>query len=516
MRGTTSSRPTPASLPPRRARAATRRRSSRGRRAPLQRAPARRGRSAPRPVRPCAALRCASARPSTSARRARREARWRGSRRARRRAASRWPRPRSSGACAEARRVECDRADADCDARPTAPPTRPTSTDSASARRTSTEIVAPRVRRSAWSRRRRSAPAPAIAPVSSTASSARAGRGRGTPRGRTGCRRAPLERAREVVPDRGAPRRARLEVPGQAERPRVGADGSRGSAARARFACTCRRISAGWRRASSPNSARQRATGTISTLSGTGAGVEVDAVPTGDSSCSGAAKSMTPSTRTRASGIPARPTEMRSADADSEVRRHLLGDQDARAGADELAQLSGECRSVVAGHAQHEPRARRRRRAVRRCLVSRRLRVEHRQRRAHARKRAHLAQHAPRATSAALPGPASRAALARALGRSSRRSSPPGTSRSRRSARRRRRCRARLPRGGRGVGDQACQPAQRHAAGTWASASRTPSTTGQRCSKRPAMDTSCVATTSAAPVASAQSSSTSSTRSPLA
>ena len=98
VRGTTSSRPTPASLPRRRARAATRRRSSRGRRARLQRAPARRGRSAPRPVRPCAALRCASARPSTSARRARREARWRGSRRARRRAASRWPRSRSSGA----------------------------------------------------------------------------------------------------------------------------------------------------------------------------------------------------------------------------------------------------------------------------------------------------------------------------------------------------------------------------------------------------------------------------------
>ena len=43
------------------------------------------------------------------------------------------------------------------------------------------------------------------------------------------------------------------------------------------------------------------------------------------------------------------------ADADAEVRRHLLGDQDARAGADELAQLSGECRSVVTGTPSTSP-----------------------------------------------------------------------------------------------------------------------------------------------------------------
>ena len=100
------------------------------------------------------------------------------------------------------------------DARPTAPPTRPTSTDSASARRTSTEIVAPRVRRSAWSRRRRSAPAPAIAPVSRTASSAP-----GRPRKRNAARayrlspRAASSAVARLLPDRDAPRRPGLEVP---------------------------------------------------------------------------------------------------------------------------------------------------------------------------------------------------------------------------------------------------------------------------------------------------------------
>ena len=42
------------------------------------------------------------------------------------------------------------------------------------------------------------------------------------------------------------------------------------------------------------------------------------------------------------------------ADADAEVRGHLLGDQDAGARADELAQLARERRPVAVRHAEHE------------------------------------------------------------------------------------------------------------------------------------------------------------------
>ena len=192
VRGTTSSRPKPASLPRRRARAATHRRSSRGRRALLQRAPARRGRSAPRPVHPCAALRCASARPSTSARRARREARWRGSRRACRRAASRRPRSRSSGAW---RRSSTNRMrPRRCRLRTRDRP-RP---------RRGRRARTPRVRGAraprSWPHGCAGAPGragaalrlrPRSRPSAGPRAAHRAGRGRGTPRGRTGCRRAP-------------------------------------------------------------------------------------------------------------------------------------------------------------------------------------------------------------------------------------------------------------------------------------------------------------------------------------
>ena len=46
------------------------------------------------------------------------------------------------------------------------------------------------------------------------------------------------------------------------------------------------------------------------------------------------------------------------ADADAEVRGHLLGDQDAGARADELAQLARERGAVAARHAEHEAGAR--------------------------------------------------------------------------------------------------------------------------------------------------------------
>ena len=112
--------------------------------------------------------------------------------------------------------------------------------------------------------------------------------------------------------------------------------------------------------------------------------------------------------------------------------------------------------------------------------------------------------------------PASRAARARARGRSSRPSSRTGTCRSRRSAAtatatpaaaaRRRAAPVRAgPRAS--AGSRRLDAAIGHA--------RAPSATVQQCSKRSAIDGSWVVTTSAAPVASAQSSSTSTTCSPV-
>ena len=113
----------------------------------------------------------------------------------------------------------------------------------------------------------------------------RAGRGRGTPRGRTGCRRAPhgarsrgcsrLWRAPQCGPRGSWPGRA------PASRPRTG----RGAAqpARGSHAPVAGSARGGDGRARRTAQA-ERATGTIRTLSGIGAGVEVVAVPTGDRS----------------------------------------------------------------------------------------------------------------------------------------------------------------------------------------------------------------------------------------
>ena len=186
-----------------------------------------------------------------------------------------------------------------------------------------------------------------------------------------------IECGREVVADDGRPRRARLEVPGEAERARVRGRGVAGQGAtrevrvhlspdeRGVRACECpeerppasRRHDqdvVGHRRLRGGGGGRGRQEQLL------GRGEVDDAVDA--HVCVG-----------HACAADRHPI----ADADAEVRGHLLGDQDARVRADELAQLTGERRPVAVRHAEHESGGRSARRSARRCVVAGGTRVQH-------------------------------------------------------------------------------------------------------------------------------------------
>ena len=254
-----------------------------------------------------------------------------------------------------------------------------------------------------------------------------------------------------------------------------------------RFACTWLRTSAGCARASVPKSARQRAAGTIRTLSGTGACVAaVEAAGAG--ATAGRDEVDDAVDAHMASGMPAAADRHPIADADAEVRGHLLGDQDAGVRADELAQLTRERRPVAGRDAEHESGGGSARRSTRRCVVAGGTRVQHGLGGPHPGKGAYRTQELrQRRARFGLNLPVERDARERAVGHGRRRA---GQERADgcdqgdgdRNAGRR--------------GDEACaatrhearEPSQRHVACISRCDSSTPSTTDQRCWKRAAMD----------------------------
>ena len=236
--------------------------------------------------------------------------------------------------------------------RPTAPPAIPTSSDSARARRVSTADVGttgPQER------------LVAAAPIG-TRPRDRAGQQSGQQRpgqaeeeeGHAGVEAVAargVECGREVVADDGRPRRARLEVLGEAERACVRRRRVAGQGATVEVRVHLSPDERGVRRVRAPpKSARQRAAGTIRTLSGTGACVAAAEAAGGRSNCWGAVKSTMPSMRTCASGMPARPIDTRSPTPTPRFAAICWAIRTPRVRADELAQLTWE-RRPVAGRA---------------------------------------------------------------------------------------------------------------------------------------------------------------------
>ena len=200
----------------------------------------------------------------------------------------------------------------------------------------------------------------------------------------------------------------------------------------------------------------------------------------------------------------------RVADGHTEVGGSLLGEQDALASPDELPELVGVGAPVVRRNAEHEAGAGSPVDTMRPGGEPADARVVDEQCRAHAREMRDRAPDMGRARARLrLDLPIQRHARQRPLrhgrGRSREERSDCRDQRNRDGDARGRRENARPP-----VQDQAGEPARNHQAAL-RSLRRRPSEMLQHCSSRAAISASCVATTSAAPVASAASRSTSTT-----